>query len=219
MMYDEEMGLLSGLLQRIGATASRSDEWKDGQGALKTNHGSLAMRMPKQLPEVAAAMSQIADELERESETLYGVQPIELFGGWCDIRSTWLVGSFVWRAAVFGERPAPGHDMDVVFLDPEGPGQFIDRAARIIMERRKNGKTVSITKNKFGSPRLVDPATGEVKIDAWALPENQTIAEHISGYPWLHQRVAYLVGSVHGEIHGLTRLVRPAAFNSRLSGD
>lgn len=210
------MGLFD-LLRKPFQIIGTQTEYIDSAGALKTAH--TAVKIPTQIPHPGESMRRIAAALDSPWDMFFGMRPIELFGGWVDIRTTWLVGSFIWRPVVLGEEPLRTHDLDVIFEDPEGPAAFIAQAARLLMARERHGKTVSVVENKFGSPRLVDTLTKRVLIDAWSLPAGNTIVEHISGYPWVHQRCAYLVGSVDGETTGLVRNVMFSANANRMSGD
>lgn len=203
---------------RIFGQISRPTEWTT-LGQKKTAHASV--KVPDVLPSVEQTMVDIDATINAPQERLCGLTPLSLFRPWFDVSRSWFVGSIVWRHCI-GEAPFPDHDFDVVFADADIVEDFIVKAHQTLLLTRRDGRQLSITRNKFGSPRIVQllPESCEsVIIDAWALPHGQSIAEHVSGYPWIHQRCAYMVGSMVGDISGLTRLIRPATFDSRLSGD
>lgn len=126
----------------------------------------------------------------------------------------WLVGSRIWRPAVLGEVCPPDKDFDIVFADLGASLDFVGKAQKLI--HQKIGQNIyTIVDSKLGGHKLKDEKSGLSIIDAIDLPVGQTIAEHIMGYQWDHERVAVALGAGRDDLHALTRIVRPAVFKGQ----
>lgn len=209
------MSLFDRLILKAGAQAPKELIYTNDRGHLKTNHGLV--QLPAILPNQTSASLMIDELLESPSANLFGLRPIELFSSF-DLLTTWLVGSFVWKPIALGEKPHEKTDIDVAFIDADEPMRFINNAYRILMAMDRGGDSLSISVNKFGSPRLIN-MSGRVLIDAFSLPAGVSIAEHVSVYPWPHQRCAFLIGAESHDQNRILRIVRPPARVNFMSGD
>lgn len=172
--------------------------------------------IPKKLPTPEVAVNLFVEFRDKSLPLLAGLSLMQLMGNAQDVDRIWIVGSTAWRPAVFGRYPAAVRDIDIVFGVAKGAEEFITQAKQLL-ERATNGGVYTIKdkvpKGEWTGTSLSKKATDHPFLDAWDLPEGQTIAEHIMGFEQDHERCAITLGALRGEIGALTRIVRPSSHN------
>lgn len=170
--------------------------------------------IPKTLPTPEAAVNLFVAFRDKPVKMLGGLSLLQLLTGAQDVDRIWVVGSTAWQPAVLGIPPDGTRDIDIVFGIPGAAEDFITQAKQI-MERSTEEGTYLIkyrTSKGLGTgtslARTSNPTNGF--LDAWDLPDGQSIAEHIMGFSREHERCAITIGALSGEVGALTRIVRPA---------
>lgn len=175
----------------------------------------LDIKIPAVLPPIENAINMIVRWRDSPSKMLNGIAPIKLFNLYTDIDRTWFVGSNVWYPAVLGLPCPPDADIDIVFHNKEACDTFAEHAKRTLEETDDVNK-YTMEPNRYGGQKLIrhwkDTSLADHRksfMDTWWLPNGQSIAEHICGFPRDHERCAMMAGAIAGEFGALTRVVRP----------
>lgn len=157
------------------------------------------------LPSQEKALLRIREDLRCPQKILEGLTPLDLFENSNILENVWLVGSRAWRPIVLGDGCPEDRDFDIVFCESSQLHIFIGSA---LHELRKLNRAYDLENNKLGGLKIAKAGIGV--IDAWCLPENTNIAEHIMGFGRSHERVAVEIAStMRMRISGITRLVCP----------
>lgn len=182
--------------------------------------------LPNKFPPAARVIELFIEMFKAEQEVLAGMSLLSLMTYSFDVSRIWLVGSRAWNPAIRGENAPGDKDFDLVFGEPGGAEEFCRHAHAKIVEKSPNIE-YELTRNSHNGwkvkrkdqllqPPPNDPfdrdavyTSGAGIIDAWDLPEEHSIQEHIMGFRHDHERVAILLGCCPGEVNALTRLVRP----------
>lgn len=155
-------------------------------------------KIPSTLPNIRETAAFIQKEvIDRPDIRLADMSIGRLILDASDGSPTYLVGSNVWVRAVFGMNPReryPGFmpDYDVILSSESACEGFIANAIALLNTRLPSGVRYSRTQNAFGHGRIMDHK-GTPLIDAWALRNDQSIAEELMTFPAAYQRAAYQV--------------------------
>jgi hypothetical protein len=174
--------------------------------------------IPQILPTISKAIDIFIEWRDKPNILLGTLSPIDLFNYTTDIDRVWFVGSSVWMPAVLGIPADSSSDIDIITETEDAYRNLFDYI-KFILAERYSGQYFE-EENRYGGKKLLrrDTHTNYVRklIDVWHLPSNQTIAEHIMGFPRDHERCAAMAGISKDEVNCFTRIVKPNKENPEL---
>jgi hypothetical protein len=186
--------------------------------SLRKKDGTMAqpnINIPDELPPAEWVVDKVVEFINSPQPMLGGHNLRDLFPDNFDPHRAWVTGSRVWLPAIKGETAPPNKDIDIIFADAGGAEKFTNRVYEVI--GKDSGYSLhQLTTNVFGGKKLVESMTGTQILDAWDLETGISIAEHVSGFQYAHERVAVCVGAKPGgEFWHLTRIVKPFKYGDR----
>jgi hypothetical protein len=164
-----------------------------------------SITIPDKLPTLESAINLFINWRDNPCELLGGLPPVKLFNYTTDIDRTWFVGSSVWMPAVLEQMPDKDADIDIITQNKESYEILFGYIKATLAEVFPGAYTEET--NLYGGMKL--KRNNRKIIDVWHLPENQSIAEHIMGFPQAHERCAVMAGISKGDINSITRIVMP----------
>ncbi len=176
--------------------------------------------IPEKLPNIRNASMRIQEEVIMASDCRLGGHSINSIVSSLPNDPVYLVGSNVWLRSVFDIAPCLDRpDYDLVFSTEKRCRGFIDVFMRNALDGGLVpwGMSFRLEENAFGHGRIVltseiDPDVCITVIDAWSMEDDESIGEHILGFPHPYQRSAFLISHPGHDMAGrLIRLTRPSS--------
>lgn len=157
--------------------------------------------IPSVLPSLVDATRSVVYLLDMPRERLGGFSLSQLVNEFSGGGLKWLTGSTVWLPAVFGKVDTET-DLDVVFETKDDCERFCRGVTGVLTP-----KGYFTQDNVWGSRRFMHP-DGKHIIDAWALEDDESIAELLLTYPNDYQRCAFNITWSGSTPAYLTRIIK-----------